>query len=156
MKNYLLLYKYKNMPTDNKNNRRTQSHIFFGAVLIAVFAVATIVSSCRNDGELSSEQKEMLYYNNAISNAQDSGLYEKMLILCKKFYEVSKKGHSDLFRAHAVSYYGQESLLFGNPDEGMKLLDEALQIASKTSDDTLMMEIYNGLGLYHQVKDGTY
>lgn len=67
------------MPTDNKNNRRTQSHIFFLAVLIAVFAVATIVSSCRNDGELSSsEQKEMLYYNNAINNAQDSGLYEKM------------------------------------------------------------------------------
>lgn len=66
MINYLLLYKYKNMPTDNKNNRRTQSHIFFLAVLIAVFAVATIVSSCRNDGELSSsEQKEMLYYNNA-------------------------------------------------------------------------------------------
>ena len=157
MINYFLLYKYKNMPTDNKNNRRTQSHIFFGAVLIAVFAVATIVSSCRNDGELSSsEQKEMLYYNNAISNAQDSGLYEKMLKLCKEFYEVSKKGHSDLFRAHAVSYYGQESLLFGNPDEGMKLLDEALQIASKTSDDTLMMEIYNGLGLYHQVKDRNY
>lgn len=157
MKNYLLLYKYKNMPTDNKNNRRTQSHIFFLAVLIAVFAVATIVSSCRNDGELSSsEQKEMLYYNNAISNAQDSGLYEKMRKLCKEFYEVSKKGHSDLFRAHAVSYYGQESLLFGNPDEGKKLLDEALQIASKTSDDTLMMEIYNGLGLYHQVKDGNY
>lgn len=157
MKNYLLLYKYKNMPTDNKNNRRTQSHIFFLAVLIAVFAVATIVSSCRNDGELSSsEQKEMLYYNNAINNAQDSGLYEKMRKLCKEFYEVSKKGHSDLFRAHAVSYYGQESLLFGNPDEGKKLLDEALQIASKTSDDTLMMEIYNGLGLYHQVKDGNY
>lgn len=157
MKNYLLLYKYKNMPTDNKNNRRTQSHIFFLAVLIAVFAVATIVSSCRNDGELSSsEQKEMLYYNNAINNAQDSGLYEKMRKLCKEFYEVSKKGHSDLFRAHAVSDYGQESLLFGNPDEGMKLLDEALQIASKTSDDTLMMEIYNGLGLYHQVKDGNY
>ena len=157
MINYFLLYKYKNMPTDNKNNRRTQSHIFFGAVLIAVFAVATIVSSCRNDGELSSsEQKEMLYYNNAINNAQDSGLYEKMLKLCKEFYEVSKKGHSDLFRAHAVSDYGQESLLFGNPDEGKKLLDEALQIASKTSDDTLMMEIYNGLGLYHQVKDGNY
>ena len=157
MKNYLLLYKYKNMPTDNKNNRRTQSHIFFLAVLIAVFAVATIVSSCRNDGELSSsEQKEMLYYNNAINNAQDSGLYEKMRKLCKEFYEVSKKGHSDLFRAHAVSDYGQESLLFGNPDEGKKLLDEALQIASKTSDDTLMMEIYNGLGLYHQVKDGNY
>lgn len=157
MKNYLLLYKYKNMPTDNKNNRRTQSHIFFWAVLIAVFAVATIVSSCRNDGELSSsEQKEMLYYNNAINNAQDSGLYEKMRKLCKEFYEVSKKGHSDLFRAHAVSYYGQESLLFGNPEEGQKLLDEALQIASKTSDDTLMMEIYNGLGLYHQVKDGNY
>lgn len=157
MKNYLLLYKYKNMPTDNKNNRRTQSHIFFLAVLIAVFAVATIVSSCRNDGELSSsEQKEMLYYNNAINNAQDSGLYEKMRKLCKEFYEVSKKGHSDLFRAHAVSYYGQESLLFGNPEEGQKLLDEALQIASKTSDDTLMMEIYNGLGLYHQVKDGNY
>lgn len=157
MKNYLLLYKYKNMPTDNKNNRRTQSHIFFLAVLIAVFAVATIVSSCRNDGELSSsEQKEMLYYNNAINNAQDSGLYEKMRKLCKEFYEVSKKGHSDLFRAHAVSYYGQESLLFGNPEEGKKLLDEALQIASKTSDDTLMMEIYNGLGLYHQVKDGNY
>ena len=36
------------------------------------------------------------------------------------------------------------------------MLDEALQIASKTSDDTLMMEIYNGLGLYHQVKDGNY
>lgn len=157
MINYLLLYKYKNMPTDNKNNRRTQSHIFFLAVLIAVFAVATIVSSCRNDGELSSsEQKEMLYYNNAISNAQDSGQYEKMQKLCKEFYEVSKKGHSDLFRAHAVSDYGQESLLFGNPDEGMKLLDEALQIASKTSDDTLMMEIYNGLGLYHQVKDRNY
>ena len=145
------------MPTDNKNNRRTQSHIFFLAVLIAVFAVATIVSSCRNDGELSSsEQKEMLYYNNAINNAQDSGLYEKMRKLCKEFYEVSKKGHSDLFRAHAVSDYGQESLLFGNPDEGKKLLDEALQIASKTSDDTLMMEIYNGLGLYHQVKDRNY
>ena len=157
MINYLLLYKYKNMPTDNKNNRRTQNHIFFLAVLIAVFAVATIVSSCRNDGELSSsEQKEMLYYNNAINNAQDSGLYEKMRKLCKEFYEVSKKGHSDLFRAHAASDYGQESLLFGNPDEGMKLLDEALQIASKTSDDTLMMEIYNGLGLYHQVKDGNY
>lgn len=157
MINYFLLYKYKNMPTDNKNNRRTQSHIFFLAVLIAVFAVATIVSSCRNDGELSSsEQKEMLYYNNAINNAQDSGQYEKMQKLCKEFYEVSKKGHSDLFRAHAVSDYGQESLLFGNPDEGMKLLDEALQIASKTSDDTLMMEIYNGLGLYHQVKDGNY
>ena len=89
MINYLLLYKYENMPTDNKNNRRTQSHILFMAVLIAVFAVATIVSSCRNDGELSSsEQKEMLYYNNAISNAQDSGLYEKMLKLCKEFYEV--------------------------------------------------------------------
>ena len=145
------------MSSNHQLHRRAQSHSLFMGIIIAVFAVATIVSSCRNDGELSSsEQKEMLYYNNAISNAQDSGLYEKMLKLCKEFYEVSKKGHSDLFRAHAVSDYGQESLLFGNPDEGMKLLDEALQIASKTSDDTLMMEIYNGLGLYHQVKDRNY
>lgn len=145
------------MSSNHQLHRRAQSHSLFMGIIIAVFAVATIVSSCRNDGELSSsEQKEMLYYNNAINNAQDSGLYEKMRKLCKEFYEVSKKGHSDLFRAHAVSDYGQESLLFGNPDEGMKLLDEALQIASKTSDDTLMMEIYNGLGLYHQVKDRNY
>ncbi len=150
-------YTKRTVPFVYQLHRRAQSHSLFMGIIIAVFAVATIVSSCRNDGELSSsEQKEMLYYNNAINNAQDSGLYEKMLKLCKEFYEVSKKGHSDLFRAHAVSDYGQESLLFGNPDEGKKLLDEALQIASKTSDDTLMMEIYNGLGLYHQVKDGNY
>ena len=54
------------MSSNHQLHRRTQSHILFMAVLIVVFAVATIVSSCRNDGKLSSsEQKEMLYYNNA-------------------------------------------------------------------------------------------
>lgn len=71
------------MSSNHQLHRRAQSHSLFMGIIIAVFAVATIVSSCRNDGELSSEQKEMLYYNNAISNAQDSGLYEKMRKLCK-------------------------------------------------------------------------
>ena len=145
------------MPTDNKNHRRTQCHILFMAILIAVFAVASIVSSCRNDGELSaSEQKELLYYNDAINNAQDSGLYEKMAGLIKEFYEVSKKGHSDIFRAYAGAMYGQGMMAFGNPDEGKKIFEEMLEIASKYDDDTIMMEIYNGLGMYEQMKDGNH
>ena len=54
------------MSSNHQLHRRAQSHSLFMGIIIAVFAVATIVSSCRNDGELSSsEQKEMLYYNNA-------------------------------------------------------------------------------------------
>lgn len=138
-------------------HRRTQSHSLFMGVVIVVFAVATIVSSCKNDGELSpSEQKELLYYNDAINNAQDSGLYEKMAGLIKEFYEVSQKGHSDIFRAYAGAMYGQGMMAFGNPDEGKKLFDEMLEIASKYDDDTIMAEIYNGLGMYEQMKDGNH
>ncbi len=145
------------MTSDNKNHRRTQCHILFMAILIAVFAVATVVSSCGNKGNLSqSEQEKYNNYRIAIQAAQDSGKEEKSLELSKEFYEVSKKGHSDIFRAYATSAYGSKSVLYGNPDEGKKLLDEALQVASKTSDDTLLMDVYNGLGLYEQVKYMNY
>ena len=123
------------------------------AVVIAVFAVATIASSCKNEGALStSEQKELDYYRKAIKNAQDSGQLEKLLILCKEFYEVSPKGHSTLFRIEAATDYSQALVLTGQPDEGKRIADEAMSLTSGLDNDSLKGEIYNTYGIYEMIK----
>ena len=142
-----------NMSSIHQLHRRTYGHRLFMAVVIAVFAVATIASSCKNEGALStSEQKELDYYRKAIKNAQDSGQLEKLLILCKEFYEVSPKGHSTLFRIEAATDYSQALVLTGQPDEGKRIADEAMSLTSGLDNDSLKGEIYNTYGIYEMIK----
>ena len=141
------------MSSIHQLHRRTYGHRLFMAVVIAVFAVATIASSCKNEGALStSEQKELDYYRKAIKNAQDSGQLEKLLILCKEFYEVSPKGHSTLFRIEAATDYSQALVLTGQPDEGKRIADEAMSLTSGLDNDSLKGEIYNTYGIYEMIK----
>ena len=132
----------------------TQLHTAFAATVILLIAS---LAGCQQKGSMPrSEMEEFTHYRNAIEQAQDSGNYEKMLALCKEFYEVSQKGHSDLFRAYASSDYGQELILLDDPDKGKQLLDEALQLAYEYEEDTVMLEIYNGLGLYEHATNKNY
>ena len=137
------------MTSDNKNHRRTQCHILFMAILIAVFAVTTVVSSCGNKGNLSqSEQEKYNNYRIAIQAAQDSGNYQKALQLSKEFYDESLKSHSPLFRANATSSYAQLLMVMGGSEEGKKILDELMQAPDEFINDTVMAEIYNAYGSY--------
>lgn len=134
-------------------HRKAQSHSLFMGVVIAVFTMASIVSSCRNESVLSkSEQKELDYYRSAIHNAQVSGQNEKMLNLCREFYEVSPKGHSALFRIEAATDYAQSLILTGQPDKGKRIIDEAMNLTSDLDNDSVMGEIYNTYGLYEMTK----
>lgn len=123
-------------------------------VAMAVVAMLTMmIVGCRNEGVLSkSEQKELDYYRNAINNAQVSGQNEKMLNLCKEFYEVSPKGHSTLFRIEAATDYAQSLILTGQPDKGKRIIDEAMSLTSGLDNDSVMGEIYNTYGLYEMSK----
>lgn len=145
------------MSSNNQQHRRARRHILFMAILISVFAVATVISSCGDDGRLpKSEQEEYYYYRNAINLAQYNMQYDTAMALSRKFYEVSKNGHSDFFRAQAASAYGQLLVCLDDADKGKKLLDEALSRTSENSDDTLMSVIYNGLGIYEQMRNRNY
>lgn len=46
------------MTTIHQNHRRTHSHCLFMGVVIAVFAISTIVSSCRNEGVISKSEHD--------------------------------------------------------------------------------------------------
>ncbi len=131
-------------------NQKSHSHCVAMAA-IAMLIMMTV--GCRNEGVLSkSEQKELDYYRNAINNAQVSGQNEKMLNLCKEFYEVSPKGHSTLFRIEAATDYAQSLILMGQPDKGKRIIDEAMSLASGLDNDSLMVEIYNTYGIYETTK----
>ena len=134
-------------------HKRTHGHSLFMAVVIAVFAVATIASSCRNEGALStSEQKELDYYRKALISARDSGQNEKLLRLCKEFYEASLNGHSTVFRVEAAVDYALMLMMTGQPDKGKRIADGAMSLASGLDNDTLMGQIYNTYGLYEMSK----
>lgn len=134
-------------------HRKAQSHSLFMGVAIAVFAMASIVTSCRNEDVLSeSEQKELDYYRNALNNAKDSGNYKKMLNLCEEFYEVSQEGHSALFQIEAASGYAQLLIMTGQPDRGKRIIDDAMNLASGLDNDSVMLEIYNTYGIYETTK----
>ena len=122
------------------------------------WGVATIVTvalffiGCGQNTEFTNAETEMLSsYRESVGQLQDSGEFQKMTEKSKAFYEESKKGHSDRFKVFAASNYGQVLTVMGQPDEGKRLIDEALSLSSTFSDDTLMMGIYNGYGLYETV-----
>ena len=120
--------------------------------LTFIVTIALLFTGCERETRLTNAETEMLNsYLESVDKLQESGEYQKMTEKSKAFYEESKKGHSDRFMVHAASNYGQVLTVMGQPDEGKRLIDEALSLSSTFSDDTLMMGIYNGYGLYENV-----
>lgn len=127
-------------------------HLYLVFVLLAVSFIAMMSACKQGNNANAAEMAEINRYIDSMEAAQSSGNYQELLNICKEFYEKSKKGHSDLFRASAASIYGQWLVMVDDPDKGKVFLDEALQLSSENSSDTLMMELYVGMGMYEQSK----
>ncbi len=136
------------------NTASKHLHVMFTLIIVSFM---TMTTACKHgNNAMNAEMAEMNRYRHSIEVAQDSGNYQAILDISKEFYEVSKKGHSDIFRAYAASDYSQELIVMGKPDEGKVVLDEAMKLSTSYRQDTLMMEIYNGYGLYEMVRGNCY
>ena len=138
-----------NMAIGRLLHKSTSRLLHKSSAVLFVTLVVIITAACQHRTESdSSERKELDNYQNAAMEAQKNGDIQKMSKLVKEFYEVSQKGHSAFFKASAASAYSSHLIVMGKPEEGKKILDEAMRMASQFDNDTLMMEIYNGYGLY--------
>lgn len=112
------------------------------AILASVIILLWLTTACCRGGSFSkSEREECERYTREIYASQDSCNFERQLQLSKKFYDVSQKGHSDLFRAYAAANYAQVLMVTGKPDEGKEVLDEVMKRAAAFSDDMVMVEV---------------
>ena len=119
-------------------------------VTVAILIVMTV--ACGQRGTQGSEMDEFNRYSTAIQQAQDSGNYQRAIQLSKEVYDISLKGHSALFRAHAAATYGNALVMTGQADEGKRIVDEVMKLSSEFSDDTVMNNIYEVYGMYELAK----
>ena len=137
------------------NYLETSARRHYGAAIFAaVIILLGLTTACSRDGSFSkSEREECERYNHEIYAAQDSSNIERQMQLSKEFYDVSQKGHTDLFRAYAAANYAQMLMVTGKPDEGKKVLDEVMKRATAFSHDTVMADVCNGYAIYEMMKN---
>lgn len=116
-----------------------------------------ITAACQHGAGLSSsEMKELDSYHTEVMAEQKTGNLQKSFELSKELYEESQKGHSPYYVASAAASYAQQLIVMGKPEEGKKVLDEAMRMTSQFDNDTLMMQIHNAYGLYETLSGRNY
>lgn len=116
--------------------------------LIIMTASALAAACSHRNTPANAEEEEFNRYSTIVQEAQDSGDYQKALLVGKELYEISQKGHSSLFRAHATTSYAQVLMVTGSSEEGKQILDELMQQSGDFMNDTVMATLYNAFGLY--------
>lgn len=129
-----------------------RSLVLRDAFTVLLILMTTMTVGCGGGSSVNSEKEEFNRYSSAIMQAQDSGNYQRVLHLSKEVYDISLKGHSAQFRAHAAATYGQILILTGQAEEGKRIVDEVMKQSSDFSNDTVMGDIYDVYGVYEMAK----
>lgn len=123
-------------------------HLASRLLLLSVVVIVSFSACGLPSSPSQKEEEEMERYLQVIYHAEDSGNYQLVLNRAAQFYEISKQGHSELFKAQAASIYGQALIVMGKPEEGKTLLDQAFAVSTRLNNDSLLADVFNGMGLY--------
>lgn len=126
-------------------------HLAFKLLLVSTVVIASFTACGSSSNSSKQEKTEMERFEQATQRAQEKGNFLQCLNLAKRYYEVSRQGHSDVFQIAAASNYGQILTLMGKVNEAKPLLDQALSTAIQLNNDSLLVNIYNGLAFYETI-----
>lgn len=99
---------------------------------------------------LTSNAKDSTYYSlrEICKRATESSNHRLALETATKLFQISKETNNLMFEAYASYYQGVSNVLLGNGDVGKKQLEAAEQLTKTLNNDTLIVLIYNGYGIY--------
>lgn len=80
--------------------------------------------------------------------ATEHSRHRHALVLADRLLSLGKEMKDDYFTAYGLYYQGISNVITGNPDTGRHQLDMALTLADKLDNDTLRLQVHNGLGIY--------
>lgn len=80
--------------------------------------------------------------------ATEHSRHRQALVLADRLHNLGLRMKDDYTTAYGLYYQGISNVITGNPEEGKQQLDQALILADKLANDTLRLQIHNGLGIY--------
>lgn len=118
--------------------------------LMQVYARHILLMFCIVIFSLASNAKDSIYYSlrNICKQATESSNHRLALETATRLYQISKKNSNLMFQAYASYYQGVSNVLLGNGVTGKQQLEAAEQLTEKLDNDTLIVLIYNGYGIY--------
>lgn len=111
-------------------------------ILLIVFIFSFLV---RAGGTLKQDYHSL---KDQCDQATQSSDHRKALQTAIRLREMAQQANDKYFLAYACYYEGISNVLLGNGEKGKKQLDKAEKLADEIGNDTLMIAIYNGYGVY--------
>lgn len=99
------------------------------------------------------QAKESLEWNcqslkNLCEQATQNSDHREALKNASKLREIATKENNTYFLAYACYFEGISNVLLGNGEKGKRQLDKSKQLSEQIDNDTLIVAIYNGYGVY--------
>jgi len=114
-------------------------------LLLILVSLTCLVSGFAADDE---RGVEMMRLKQACQDATQRAEHRRALILAERLLDMAEIEDNDYYKAYALYYQGISNVVTGKPEDGKAQFDSALVYADKFENDTLLMQIHNGYGIY--------
>ncbi|MCM1318542.1 MAG: helix-turn-helix domain-containing protein [Bacteroides sp.] len=93
-------------------------------------------------------KEEMARLKQVCQEATQRSEHLRALILSERMLDMAKTENDNYYMGYALYYQGLSNVVSGKPEDGKAQLDSALAYATALDNDTLLMQIHNGYGIY--------
>ena len=96
----------------------------------------------------SGRAREMTRLKQACQEATQRSEHLRALVLSERMLDMAMTEGDGYYKGYALYYQGLSNVVSGKPEDGKAQLDSALAYATALNNDTLLMQIHNGYGIY--------